>query len=127
MYKYINTATFATNQKMSCTRSRTGGISSTNPMRPSRPANPASPIVWILKYGCFGMRTTPRAAKPASTRKVAAGNKEKINSHGCPLSQFGNGRNHPPSHRVTATEETAIMAAYSPSMNNDQRSPLYSV
>src|SRR5271167_3077250 len=44
-----------------------------------------------------------------------------------PLSQFGNGRSHPPSQSVTAIEETAIMAEYSARKNNDHRKPLYSV
>ena len=39
----------------------------------------------------------------------------------------GNGRNHPPSHSVTAIDETAIIAEYSARKNNDQRKPLYSV
>ena len=41
--------------------------------------------------------------------------------------QFGNGRIHPPSHSVTAIDDTAIIAEYSARKNNDQRKPLYSV
>src|SRR6516164_7073928 len=64
------------------------------------------------------------AARP---KKVSAGKREKARFHVGPLSRFGKGRIHPPIHRVIAIEETAIMAAYSPSMNKDQRRPLYSV
>src|SRR5580704_4779984 len=64
------------------------------------------------------------AARP---KKVSGGKNEKARSQVGPLSRFGNGRIQPPSQSVMAIDETAIMAAYSPSMNNDQRSPLYSV
>src|SRR5213075_2804574 len=37
-----------------------------------------------------------------------------------PVSQCGNGRIHPPSHSVTAIDETAIIAEYSARKNNDQ-------
>src|SRR5260370_42440805 len=63
----------------------------------------------------------------AKRRNVMPGNKEKALSHVAPLKRFGNGRSHPPSHSVTAIEETAIMAEYSARKNNDQRKPLYSV
>src|SRR6202140_5524642 len=54
------------------------------------------------------------------------GKNEKIESQVDPP-KFGNGRSHPPSHNVTAIDETAIMAEYSARKNNDQRKPLYSV
>src|SRR5713226_338015 len=63
----------------------------------------------------------------AKRRNVMPGNKEKALSHVAPLKRFGNGRSHPPSHSVTAMEDTAIMAEYSAKKNNDQRKPLYSV
>ena len=44
-----------------------------------------------------------------------------------PLSRFGNGRSHPPSHSVTAIDDTAIIAEYSARKNKDHRKPLYSV
>src|ERR1700685_1697577 len=93
---------------MSCTRSRTGGISSTSPMNPS--SNPK----------------IPRPTK-ASTNKVSAGNNENAVFQVDPLNQLGKGRIHPPSHSVTAIDETASIAAYSARKNNDQRKPLYSV
>src|ERR1700681_2671385 len=55
------------------------------------------------------------------------GKSEKTKSQVGPVSALGNGRNHPPSHNVTAIEETAIMAEYSARKNKDQRKPLYSV
>src|SRR6202162_1972258 len=58
---------------------------------------------------------------------MTAGKKEKTESHVGPLSQLGKGRSHPPSHRVTAIDETAIIAEYSARKNKDQRNPLYSV
>src|SRR5215472_779747 len=64
------------------------------------------------------------SARPPNVRQ---GNNEKMKSHVGPLSPLGNGRIHPPSQRVTAIDETAIIAAYSASINNDQRRPLYSV
>src|SRR5262249_36044016 len=73
------------------------------------------------------MRITPRKVNPAKTKNVAPGNREKRKSHPGPVKVFGNGRSQPPSHSVTATDETAIIAAYSPSMKSDQRKPLYSV
>src|SRR5712671_5456963 len=63
----------------------------------------------------------------ANRRKVTPGNKEKALSQVAPLNQCGKGRSQPPSHSVTAIEETAIMAEYSARKNNDQRKPLYSV
>src|SRR5581483_767525 len=45
----------------------------------------------------------------------------------CGPCQLENGLNHPPSHSVTAIDETAIMAAYSARKKSDQRKPLYSV
>src|SRR5579863_8453814 len=63
----------------------------------------------------------------AKSRNVRPGMKEKAKSHVAPCNRFGNGRSHPPSHSVTAIEETAIMAEYSARKNNDQRNPLYSV
>src|SRR6202046_4969389 len=55
------------------------------------------------------------------------GKRENTRSQVELLSKFGNGRSHPPSQRVTAMEDTAIMAEYSARKNNDQRKPLYSV
>src|ERR1700682_6828335 len=55
------------------------------------------------------------------------GNREKTRSHFEVVKRSATGRNHPPSHRVTAMEETAIIAEYSARKNNDQRKPLYSV
>src|ERR1700756_3304628 len=55
------------------------------------------------------------------------GTSEKPRSQRSPFSQLGNGRSHPPSHSVTAIDETAIMAEYSAKKNKDQRNPLYSV
>src|SRR6202011_651948 len=63
----------------------------------------------------------------ARKRNVIPGNKEKIRSQVGPVRKFGNGRSHPPSHSVTAIEETAIIAEYSAKKNRDQRKPLYSV
>src|SRR6185312_1228444 len=68
-----------------------------------------------------------KTAIAAKTRKLRPGNKENTVSQGSPLSQCENGRSHPPSHRVTAIEETAIIAEYSARKNKDQRKPLYSV
>src|SRR5437588_9668410 len=55
------------------------------------------------------------------------GIREKTNSQVGPLSAFGKGRSHPPSHSVTAIDDTAIIAEYSARKNSDQRKPLYSV
>src|SRR5579864_1346327 len=55
------------------------------------------------------------------------GKSEKTRSQVDPASALGNGRSHPPSHSVTAIDETAIMAEYSARKNKDQRKPLYSV
>src|ERR1700691_5208075 len=63
----------------------------------------------------------------ASSRKVIPGKSEKTRSQVGPVRALGNGRSHPPSQRVTAMEETAIMAEYSARKNKDQRKPLYSV
>ena len=73
------------------------------------------------------MRTVPSKHSPASTKNVSAGTNENAKSHAEPLSQLGNGRIHPPSHSVTAIDETASIAAYSARKNSDQRNPLYSV
>src|SRR5579863_10633441 len=73
------------------------------------------------------MRRTPTKAIAASPRKLNPGKSENPRSHVSPANAFGKGRYHPPSHRVTAIDDTAIIAAYSPSMNSDQRNPLYSV
>ncbi len=48
-------------------------------------------------------------------------------SHVGPPNQLGKGRIHPPSHSVTAIDDTASIAAYSARKNSDQRKPLYSV
>src|SRR5271170_5040487 len=73
------------------------------------------------------MRAALKKHSAAKNRKVAPGKKEKTRSQVAPLMRFGNGRSHPPSHSVTAIEETAIIAEYSARKNNDQRNPLYSV
>src|SRR5215831_17766599 len=108
-------------------RTRTGGANNSRPINPSSTPNPASPIDCTRKYGCLGMRATPTKQKIAKMRKVTPGITEKTRSHVSPLNQVGNGRSQPPSHRVTAIDETAIMAEYSARKNNDQRKPLYSV
>src|SRR5215467_3193744 len=64
---------------------------------------------------------------PARNRNVSPGISENARSQVGPLSALGKGRNHPPSHKVTAIDETAIIAEYSARKNNDQRKPLYSV
>src|SRR3954463_7028045 len=64
---------------------------------------------------------------PARNRNVSPGIREKTKSQVGPCSAFGKGRSHPPSHSVTAIEETAIIAEYSARKNKDQRKPLYSV
>src|SRR6266581_7563507 len=63
----------------------------------------------------------------ANNKNVMAGKNEKMESHRGPLNQFGKGRNHPPNHKVTAIDDTAIIAEYSARKNKDQRNPLYSV
>src|SRR5579863_566924 len=73
------------------------------------------------------MRAAPSRHSPASPKIVSAGMNENAVSQAPLLNQFGNGRSHPPSHRVTAMDETASMAAYSARKNNDHRNPLYSV
>src|SRR6202040_473263 len=62
-----------------------------------------------------------------SNRNATPGTNEKAKSQVGPSSRFGKGRSHPPSHRVTAMDETAIIAEYSARKNKDQRKPLYSV
>src|SRR5271170_4541374 len=64
---------------------------------------------------------------PARKRNVIPGKRLKTRVQIEPLNQLGNGRSHPPSHKVIAMEETAIIAEYSAKKNNDQRKPLYSV
>src|SRR5579864_7520150 len=81
----------------------------------------------MRKNGCLGMRAALKKHMPAKNRNEIPGKKENALSHVGPLSQLGNGRSHPPSHSVTAIEETAIIAEYSARKNNDQRKPLYSV
>src|ERR671936_1952976 len=73
------------------------------------------------------MRTVERSASPAKMKNVSAGKNERAVSQASPLSRLGKGRSHPPNHRVTAMEDTAIIAAYSARKNNDQRNPEYSV
>src|SRR6266568_8629920 len=63
----------------------------------------------------------------ANNKNVMAGKNEKMESHRGPLNQLGKGRSHPPSHKVTAIDDTAIIAEYSARKNKDQRNPLYSV
>src|SRR3954470_18659213 len=73
------------------------------------------------------MRAVLKKHMPASNKNVRAGNSEKIRFEVGPLNRLGKGRNHPPSHSVTAMDETAIIAEYSARKNKDQRKPLYSV
>src|ERR1700694_4593244 len=73
------------------------------------------------------MRPRLKNAIDANARKVSPGNRENTESQGSPLNQCENGRSQPPSHRVTAIEDTAIIAEYSARKNKDQRKPLYSV
>src|SRR5260370_36294607 len=84
-------------------------------------------MVRILKKGSLGMRGLLKKNIPAKKRNVIPENKEKPRSQVGPVRKFGKGRSHPPSHSVTAMEETAIMAEYSARKNNDHRKPLYSV
>src|SRR5881628_2063050 len=63
----------------------------------------------------------------ARNKNAKPGIREKTSSHVDPWSALGNGRNHPPSHSVTAIAETAIIAEYSARKNKDQRKQLYSV
>src|SRR4029077_1289179 len=73
------------------------------------------------------MRAALKKHAPAKNTKEIPGKKENALSQVGPFSQCGNGRSHPPSHSVTAIEDTAIIAEYSARKNNDQRKPLYSV
>src|SRR5512142_1491 len=87
------------------------------------------------------MRKVPMAANAASIKKQTADTSEKAKStapRGAACSQnpgmvmagpcqLENGRSQPPSHKVTAMEETASMAVYSARKKRDQRKPLYSV
>src|SRR5436305_12729602 len=63
----------------------------------------------------------------ARNKKVNPGMREKTRSQVGPCSALGNGRIQPPSHSVTAMEETAIIAEYSARKKSDHRKPLYSV
>src|ERR1051326_1911673 len=92
----------------------------------TRPKAP-NPNFWNLKYGWFDIRAVARKASTARNKNVTPGTKKNTLSQVSPLSQCGNGRSHPPSHMVTAMDETAIMAEYSAKKNKDQRNPLYSV
>src|ERR1700730_16618910 len=124
---YMENATLALNQKISWMRSRTGGTNRAAPIKARTAANPPKPMVWILKYGCLGMRTVLYKVIAARNRNVKPGTKENTRSQVSPSSAWGNGRIHPPIHKVTAMDETAIMAEYSARKNSDQRNPLYSV
>src|ERR1700691_6689266 len=73
------------------------------------------------------MRAALKKQIAAKNRNAAPGKNEKKKFQVALLRRFGKGRNHPPSHSVTAIDETAIMAEYSARKNNDQRKPLYSV
>src|ERR1700676_2934239 len=73
------------------------------------------------------MRAVLKKHIAARKRKVIPGKREKTRSQVEPLRRFGNGRSHPPSHSVTAMEDTAITAEYSARKNNDRQKPLYSV
>src|SRR6266852_9895243 len=63
----------------------------------------------------------------ARNRKISPGIRENTRSQVSPLKALGNGRIHPPSHKATAIDETAIIAEYSARKKSDQRKPLYSV
>src|SRR5271165_5160868 len=73
------------------------------------------------------MRIVPRKHIAVRTKKVSAGTNENARSHVGPPSRLGKGRSHPPSHSVTAIDETASIAEYSARKKSDQRNPLYSV
>ena len=73
------------------------------------------------------MRAALKKQIAAKNRNAAPGKNEKKKFQVALLRRFGKGRNQPPSHSVTAIDETAIMAEYSARKNNDQRKPLYSV
>src|SRR5579863_3933833 len=105
----------------------TGGINRIRPIRPRTTPKPASPMVCTRNSGCLGMRTTLKKHIAAKKRNVTPGKSEKISFQVEPPRKFGNGRSHPPSHNVTAIDETAIIAEYSAKKNNDHRNPLYSV
>src|ERR1700730_15944268 len=73
------------------------------------------------------MRAALKKHTAAKNRNTIPGKSEKTRVQVAPLSRLGNGRSQPPSHKVTAIEDTAIIAEYSARKNNDQRKPLYSV
>src|ERR1017187_8826606 len=77
--------------------------------------------------GIFGMRIVPRKQMAARPKNVSAGRNENAISHVGPPKRLGKGRIHPPSHSVTAIDDTASIAEYSARKNSDQRKPLYSV
>src|SRR5947209_9134271 len=81
----------------------------------------------MRKKGCLGIRAALKKHMPARKRQEIPGKSEKTKSQRGPLSQLGNGRSHPPSHKVIAIDETAIIAEYSAKKNSDHRNPLYSV
>src|ERR1700757_4350916 len=60
-------------------------------------------------------------------RNVNPGMRAKARSHVDPCSALGKGGSPPPAQRVTAINETAIIAEYSARKKKDQRKPLYSV
>src|SRR6516225_1882601 len=108
-------------------RSRTAGASITRPSSPSSAPNVPNPIACARICTIFGIRMVPRKQPAAITRNDSPGMSEKARSHAGPLSRLGKGRSHPPSHSVTAMDDTASIAAYSARKNSDQRNPLYSV
>src|SRR5580658_9144926 len=88
------------------------------------------------------MRAVLKKQMAAKNRNVRPGNRAKTKSNAPAAGsagvhrwgiimigpcRAGNGRSQPPSHSVTAIEDTAIMAEYSARKNKDQRNPLYSV
>src|ERR1041385_6334600 len=73
------------------------------------------------------MRAVVENVSAPRNKNVAPGTSENTRFAVSPFSRFGNGRIHPPSHSVTAIDDTAIIAEYSARKNNDQRNPLYSV
>src|SRR5437763_12369853 len=73
------------------------------------------------------MRAVLKKQIAAKSRNVIPGTSENAKFHVDPLNRFGKGRSQPPSQRVTAMDETAIIAEYWARKNNDQRNPLYSV
>ena len=127
MYMYMENATLALNQKMSCTRSRTGGDEQDHADQGQNRAESAQADglhleVWMLRHARGAVKSDR-----GEEQERQAWDQREHQVPGSPSSALGNGRIHPPSHRVTAMDETAIIAEYSARKNSDQRNPLYSV